>query len=36
MINGVNVGIEFFDDVIYGKGLLIDCIFLRFMITWGG
>lgn len=35
IINGFNVGVEYFNDVIFGKGILLDVIFLRFMITWG-
>lgn len=35
IINGINIGIEYFQDFIVGGGILIDVIFLRFMITWG-
>ncbi len=35
VINGINVGIEYCDDVIFGKGVLVDVLFFRFMITWG-
>jgi len=35
IINGVNVGVEYFDDEYYGRGLLIDLVFLRFLISWG-
>jgi len=35
IINGVNVGIEYLGDGYYGRGVLLDVVFLRFLISWG-
>jgi len=33
-INGINLGIEYFDDEDLGNCILVDLLFFRFLLYW--
>ena len=35
LINGFGFGIEYFDDDFYGKGLMVEFLFFRFIFQKG-
>ena len=35
LINGFGFGVEYFKDEYFGKGLVIEILFLRLVVQWG-